>query len=211
MIGEPSALHVFKFVYCGPVRSGKSANLRALDRLVARSGARGLVEIPGPGKASIFPEFLHFSLKLAPDSSLRLHLLAVSGKRSLREIQRLALKGLDGVVFVVDSRRSESVQAQRSFQQLLEDLQSLEVDLSQLPLIIQFNKRDLPDVRSDEEIDELAAMGREPVFKSIASRGIGVLDTLLAMTELAWQRRGLPEGVSQMQSLRQQLTSGIRA
>jgi hypothetical protein len=56
-----------------------------------------------------------------------------------------------------------------------------------MPLVIQFNKRDLPDIRTDEEIDALAARGREPVYKAVAIRGTGVLETLLGLLEITWR------------------------
>ena len=102
--------------------------------------------------------------------------------------RRLVLQGADGVVFVADSQRSETKANSESFLNLRQNLKDNGIDPARLPLVIQFNKRDLPDIRTDEEIDALAERGREEVFKSIAIRGIGVLETLMGLLEATWMR-----------------------
>ena len=71
---------------------------------------------------------------------------------------------------------------------MIENLKENGIDPSAHPLVIQFNKRDMPDIRSDEELDELARRGKEPVFKAVALRGTGVMETFLGLIDLTWRK-----------------------
>jgi hypothetical protein len=98
------------------------------------------------------------------------------------------LQGADGVAFIADSQISETEHNAASFLDLRQNLAELGLSLKQLPLVIQFNKRDLDRVRSDDEIGALARRGREPVFKASAVSGQGVLETFFGLLHLTWTR-----------------------
>ena len=71
---------------------------------------------------------------------------------------------------------------------LKQNLKDNGLDSAKIPLLIQFNKRDLPDIRSDQEIDLLAKRGKEPVYKAVATRGVGVLETFLGLVQATWDK-----------------------
>jgi hypothetical protein len=100
--------------------------------------------------------------------------------------RRLVVQGADGIAFVADSRATETQNNAESFMDLKENLKQHGLSLKQMPLIIQFNKRDLPDIRSDEEIAELASKGREPVYLAVATRGTGVVESFIGLLYSTW-------------------------
>jgi hypothetical protein len=91
------------------------------------------------------------------------------------------LQGADGVAFVADSQSSETEANAASFLDLRENLRGNGMNLGEMPTVIQFNKRDLPQVRSDAELSELARRGKEPVFGAVATAGTGVLETFMGL------------------------------
>jgi signal recognition particle receptor subunit beta len=120
--------------------------------------------------------------------SLRIKIFTVPGQVLHASTRRLVLQGADGVAFIADSQISETEHNAASFLDLRQNLKELGLTLKQLPLVIQFNKRDLDRVRSDEEIGALAVRGREPVFKASAVQGDGVLETFFGLLHVTWAK-----------------------
>jgi signal recognition particle receptor subunit beta len=129
---------------------------------------------------------MHF----ATDSglSIAIKLFTVPGQVIHDATRRLVLQGADAVAFIADSQSSETQANKDSFLNLRKNLGENGLDIKSMPLVIQFNKRDLPGVRPDAEIDLLAKQSREPVFKAIATDGTGVVETFMGLIELTWQR-----------------------
>jgi len=100
--------------------------------------------------------------------------------------RRLVVQGADGVAFIADSRVSETQHNADAFLDLKQNLKANGLTLKEMPLIIQFNKRDLKGVRSDEEIAQLAAQGREPVYLAVATSGKGVVESFIGLLHLTW-------------------------
>jgi hypothetical protein len=120
--------------------------------------------------------------------SLRVKIFTVPGQVLHASTRRLVLQGADGVAFVADSQVSETEHNAASFLDLRENLKELGFSMRDLPLVIQFNKRDLPHVRSEAEIEQLARRGREPVFTASAVKGVGVLETFFGLLHLTWAK-----------------------
>jgi signal recognition particle receptor subunit beta len=120
------------------------------------------------------------------DVSLRLKVFTVPGQPIHAATRRLVLQGADGVVLVADSRVSETQSNADAFFDLRQNLRDNGIELAKMPLVIQFNKRDLPDIRTDDELARLAVRGKEPVYPAIATRGDGVLETFLGLLHLTW-------------------------
>jgi signal recognition particle receptor subunit beta len=97
------------------------------------------------------------------------------------------LQGADGVAFIADSQTQEVRANQASFKDLRRNLRENGLDPAKLPLVIQYNKRDLPNIRSEEEIKRMAAMGKEPTFLATATHGNGVADTFLGLVKVTWE------------------------
>lgn len=175
-----------KLVYYGPALSGKTTNLEHLHRIVD-PGLRGnLMTLETKDDRTLFFDLLPFHFTSRSGIRLRIKLFTVPGQVIHGATRRVVLQGTDGVGFIADSRISQIDANALSFQDLGQNLADNGLSLSSTPLVIQFNKRDLEMIRSDDEIDALAALGREPVYKSVATRGIGVVQTFLGLFSLTW-------------------------
>lgn len=170
-----------KLVYYGPALSGKTTNLKALHGLVAPESRGRLMTLDTRDDRTLFFDLLPLRFRARTGVSVCLKLFTVPGQVIHNATRRLVLAGADGVAFIADSRFSQMAESSRSFLDLRQKLTDNGLSADELPIVIQFNKRDLPDVRSDAEIDALAARGREPVFKAVATRGEGVLATFYGL------------------------------
>ncbi len=176
-----------KLVYYGPALSGKTTNLQAIHRLSQPGSCGRLMTLETRDDRTLFFDLLPLSFTIGRGFRLRFKLFTVPGQVLHRATRRFVLQGADGVAFIADSQRSETRANQEAFLDMQRNLRDNGIDPARMPLVIQFNKRDLPDVRPDEEIDRLAARGREPVFKAVAIRGVGVMETLLGLLEVTWR------------------------
>jgi len=177
-----------KLVYYGPALSGKTSNLQALHRLTSDTSRGRLMTLETRDDRTLFFDLLPLSFKAEGDLSLRIKLFTVPGQVIHASTRRLVLQGADGVAFIADSQLSETEANRASFVDLKTNLKDNGLELRKMPLVIQFNKRDLPTIRADEEIADLAKHGREPVYKAIATQGPGVLETFLGLVTLTWSR-----------------------
>ncbi len=172
---------IIKLVYYGPALSGKTTNLQALHRL-ADPAARGrLMTLETRDDRTLFFDLLPLSFRSDGEVGLRLKVFTVPGQVIHGSTRRLVLQGADGVAFIADSQVGETQANAQAFVDLKENLKANGKDLRRMPVVIQFNKRDLPDVRTDDELSRLAARGREPVFAAVATRGLGVVETFAAL------------------------------
>jgi signal recognition particle receptor subunit beta len=96
------------------------------------------------------------------------------------------LQGADAVAFIADSQLAESDANKEAFRNLRENLASNGLDVDQMPLVIQFNKRDLANIRSEEELRALETRRRTPIYRATAISGVGVLETLQGLLNLVW-------------------------
>jgi signal recognition particle receptor subunit beta len=185
-----------KLVYYGPALSGKTTNLRSLHQLTTEGSRGRLMTLETKDDRTLFFDMLPLSFKAEGDRAsqsgngmtLRIKIFTVPGQVLHASTRRLVLQGADGVAFIADSRVSETEHNAASFLDLRQNLKELGVSTKGLPIIIQFNKRDLDEVRSDDEIEALARRGREPVFKASAVNGKGVLETFFGLLHLTWTK-----------------------
>ncbi len=135
---------------------------------------------------TIFFDMLPISLTVptgnSHDFTLRVRAFSVPGQAVHATTRKVVLQGADGVVFVADSRLEETQANAASFAELRAYLTDLGHGDTSLPIVMQFNKRDLFEIRSDQELSTLAATSIEPVFRATATRGEGVRETFLALT-----------------------------
>lgn len=175
-----------KLVYYGPALSGKTTNLQSLHKAADPSAAGRLMTLETRDDRTLFFDLLPLTFKDRSGLSVRLKVFTVPGQVIHASTRRLVVQGADGVAFIADSQIAETQNNADSFMDLKENLKANGLNLKQMPLIIQFNKRDLLDVRSDAEIAELAAQGREPVYLAVATRGDGVVESFVGMLHLTW-------------------------
>jgi signal recognition particle receptor subunit beta len=186
-----------KLVYYGPALSGKTTNLQALHRLTNDASRGRLMTLETRDDRTLFFDLLPLAFKAEGDLALRIKLFTVPGQVIHGSTRRLVLQGADGVAFIADSQLSETEANRVAFLDLRQNLKGNGLDLRKMPLVIQFNKRDLPSIRPDDEIGELARQGREPVYSAIATQGAGVLETFLGLVTLTWNRLDAEHDFSQ--------------
>jgi signal recognition particle receptor subunit beta len=175
-----------KLVYYGPALSGKTTNLQSLHK-AADAGATGrLMTLETKDDRTLFFDLLPLTFREHGGLAVRLKVFTVPGQVIHASTRRLVVQGADGIAFVADSRESESQNNAESFLDLKDNLKEHGLTLKDMPLIIQFNKRDLPGVRSDEDIAKLAAQGREPVYLAVATQGAGVVESFMGLLHLTW-------------------------
>jgi signal recognition particle receptor subunit beta len=171
-----------KIVYYGPGRSGKTTNLRFIhDRLPADRAGR-MVSLATEGDRTLFFDFLPVDLGVVAGFTTRFQLYTVPGQSYYAATRRLVLQGADAVVFVADSRRRQLEENVESFQDLHEHLAAHGVEPRQLPLVLQYNKQDLPrEVAADpSELAEVLNFRGVPEFPADALRGTNVFETMRA-------------------------------
>ncbi len=176
-----------KIVYYGPALSGKTTNLQALHRMFDPHHRGRLMSLETQSDRTLFFDLLPLQYQTPTGLKVKLKLFTVPGQVLHNETRKAVLTGADGVVFVADSQRSQALSNSMSFKNLKENLKVNSLDFETIPIVIQFNKRDLPDVQSDQELEEYAKRGREPIFKAVATQGLGVLETFLGLAELTWK------------------------
>jgi signal recognition particle receptor subunit beta len=135
---------------------------------------------------TLFFDLLPLTFKGHGDLAVRIKVFTVPGQVIHASTRRLVVQGADGVAFIADSQVSETQNNADSFMDLKHNLKTNGITLKQVPLIIQFNKRDLAGIRSDEEIASLAAQGREPVYLAVATRSEGIVESFIGLLHLTW-------------------------
>lgn len=176
-----------KIVYYGPALSGKTTNLQAVHHLLVPDIRGRLMVLNTSDDRTLFFDLMPVFFKTETGFKVKVKLFTAPGQVMHNSTRRIILQGADGVVFVADSQRNQIAANNDSWRGMANNLKLNGMDIKQLPVVIQFNKRDLPDVRSDAEIDEVAQRGNEPVFKAVAINGQGVLETLEGILRLTWQ------------------------
>jgi hypothetical protein len=177
-----------KLVYYGPALSGKTTNLVSLHQQAGADARGRLMTLETQDDRTLFFDLLPLTFRNREgDVALRIKLFTVPGQPIHAATRRLVLQGADGVALIADSRVSETESNAASFYDLRHNLRDNGIELAKMPLVIQFNKRDLPDIRTDEELIDLARRGREPVYRAIATRGVGVVETFMGLLHLTWQ------------------------
>jgi hypothetical protein len=187
-----------KLVYYGPALSGKTTNLVMLHDRAGQAARGRLMTLETKNDRTLFFDLLPLTFRSeGGDAKLRIKLFTVPGQPVHSSTRKLVLQGADGVALVADSRMSETESNAASFMDLRDNLRANGSDIGAVPLVIQFNKRDLPDIRADAELEQMALRGREPVFKAIARSGEGVLETFLGLLHLTWLTLDHRHGLSQ--------------
>lgn len=178
-----------KLVYYGPALSGKTTNLQALHRVVDRDATGRLMTLDTKDDRTLFFDLLPLNFKAKSGVSVRVKVFTVPGQAIHASTRRLVVQGADGVVFVADSQHNETQNNTTAFLDLKSNLEANGLTLKSMPVVIQFNKRDMPAerIRSNAELEELARRGREPVYLAVATQGAGVVESFIGLLQLTWQ------------------------
>lgn len=169
---------ILKLVYYGPPLSGKTTNLVQIHRLLGTDLTGHLTTLNTADDRTLFFDLLPVVLQSETGHRIKLKLFTVPGQVIHAATRRVVLAGADGVAFIADSQVSEAKTNNEYWHGMRQYLLDSGVDPDTIPRVIQFNKRDMPDVRSDAELEEVQRQGKEPIFKAVAVRGEGVIETL---------------------------------
>jgi signal recognition particle receptor subunit beta len=177
-----------KIVYYGPGMCGKTTNLvQVHDHVQTAQGNKGkLVSLATSSDRTLFFDFLPIESMAIKGFKTKFQLYTVPGQVIYNTTRQLVLRGVDGIVFVADSQYEKMQENVESFQNLTENLQTLKLDLNNIPYVIQYNKRDLPNAAPVEYL-EFLLNNREvqvPSFSAAAHRCEGVFETLNMITRM---------------------------
>jgi signal recognition particle receptor subunit beta len=170
-----------KVVYYGPALCGKTTNLEVIHRRVAPESRGTLMSLATETDRTLFFDFLPLDLGAVRGFTTRFHLYTVPGQVQYDASRRLILKGVDGIVFVADSSPDRLEANVESLRNLEENLRSYGYDPEAIPLVLQYNKRDLPEAVATETLDAALRTGwteRAQTHESVARDGTGVFETL---------------------------------
>jgi hypothetical protein len=176
-----------KIVYYGPGRSGKTSNLQYVHTFVPDERKGPMVSLATETDRTLFFDFLPLDLGTISGFRTRMQLYTVPGQVYYNATRRLVLRGADGVVFVADSQPEQWDENIESLRNLHENLLEEDIDLKTFPMVIQYNKRDLPGVLPIAELDETLNFRSVPAFPAAAVSGEGVFDTLKSASKLVLQ------------------------
>jgi mutual gliding-motility protein MglA len=173
-----------KLVYYGPGLGGKTTNLEYVYAKVNPDTRGKLISLATEHERTLFFDFLPVDLGSIRGFTTRFHLYTVPGQVYYNASRRLILKGVDGIVFVADSQAERMDANIAALENLYENLLDYGYDATQLPIVLQWNKRDLPNALPVDELSrQLNPMGLSE-FEAVATTGAGVFDTLKAVSKL---------------------------
>jgi len=173
-----------KIVYYGPGLCGKTTNLHYIhEELPLRNKGR-LLSLATETDRTLYFDFLPVEAGVFRGIKTRIQIYTVPGQVFYNATRRMVLKGADGVVFVADSQRKMMEPNLESLGNLRENLLAHGLDIEDIPLVMQYNKRDLPEVMGIEEMCERINTLNVPFYEAVATEGIGVEDTLKAISSL---------------------------
>lgn len=172
-----------KVVYYGPSLGGKTTNLQWVYQQTAQDQKSKLVALNTDIERTIFFDFLPLNLGEIRGYRTRFHLYSVPGQVIYDASRKLILKGLDGVVFVADSQRERMEENLEALSNLERNLEAQGYNIREIPLIIQYNKRDLPNAAPIRELRHELNLYNSPEFEACATDGKGVMETLKTVSK----------------------------
>jgi len=185
-----------KVVYYGPGLSGKTTNLQMIHARTASEGRGKLLTVETHDDRTLFFDLLPVFFHTKGGYTVKVKLFTVPGQVIHNATRRVVLQNADAVAFIADSRRSAGQENNQYWENLKANMRENGLNAAQVPIVIQFNKRDLPDSKTDAELEETRARGKEPVIGAVAIRGEGVLETLYAVIQLAYRKMDEQAGLS---------------
>ncbi|MBX7099284.1 MAG: GTPase domain-containing protein [Myxococcaceae bacterium] len=176
-----------KIVYYGPGLSGKTTNLQMIHQRTLADVRGRMLTVETHDDRTLFFDLLPVFFNTQSGFKVKVKLFTVPGQVIHNATRRVVLQGADAVAFIADSRRAAGQDNNSYWKNLLENMRENGLDPAQVPVVIQFNKRDLPDTKTDAELEESRQKGKEPVVGAVAIRGEGVLETLYEVLKAAYR------------------------
>ena len=177
-----------KVVFYGPGMSGKTTNLEIIHKKAPKDAVGEMVSIATETDRTLYFDFLPLDLGQVAGMRTRFQLYTVPGQIYYNATRKLVLQGVDGVIFVADSSPDKMAENLESLQNLRDNLAEMNLTIDDIPLVLQYNKRDLPQAMSVADINaQLNPMGA-PVFEGVAREGKGVFATLKEISRLVIEK-----------------------
>jgi signal recognition particle receptor subunit beta len=173
-----------KIVYYGAGLCGKTANLNYVHAATKPESRGKMISLETETERTLFFDFLPLDLGKIGDYKVRFHLYTVPGQVFYDASRKLILKGADGVVYVADSQAARMEANIESLENLEQNLAAYGNSLATVPHVVQYNKRDMPEVSSVAELRETLNLHKVPDYESVAKTGTGVFDTLKGLAKI---------------------------
>jgi hypothetical protein len=169
-----------KIVYYGPGLCGKTSNIQWIHSQADPAKRGKLVSLATETDRTLFFDFLPLDMGVIKGFRVRFHLYTVPGQVFYDASRKLILRGCDGVIFVADSQKPRMEANIESIANLATNLKDNGFDIRTIPYVLQLNKRDMPSAAPVPEMTELLRFRNEPVIEAVASKGLGVFESLKA-------------------------------
>jgi mutual gliding-motility protein MglA len=178
-----------KIVYYGPGMCGKTTNLKYIYKQVPDTVKGEMVSLATEDERTLFFDFLPIDLGTVQGFKTRFHLYTVPGQVFYNASRKLILRGVDGIIFVADSAPNRLRANAESMRNLRENLIEYNLSLDEVPMVIQFNKRDLPEAMPLDMLRMVVdPKGEYQAFEGIADKGVGVFETLRSVSKQVLER-----------------------
>jgi mutual gliding-motility protein MglA len=177
-----------KLVYYGPALSGKTTNLTRLHDLLAAQLKGEMMTLETEGDRTLFFDLLPLGFRAPSGLLVKFQVYTVPGQVAHDGTRKTVLSRADGVVFVADSQRNQALNNSASFDNLVANAAILGLDIRSLPLVVQFNKRDLPDIFNEDELRARWSKTPWPLFFACALEGQGVRESFTALLDAVYNR-----------------------
>ncbi|RJQ20822.1 MAG: GTPase [Nitrospiraceae bacterium] len=178
---------ILKLVYYGPALSGKTTNLLQLHDILEKQGRGDLTVLDTKNDRTIFFDLLPFFITAPSGLKIKLKVFTVPGQVRHDATRKAVLQRADGVAFIADSQLPEETNNFESFKNLEDNLRFVGLDIETLPLVVQFNKRDLKNIAGESDIRSVWGPTGIPVFLASALEGWGLLETFGRLVELTYE------------------------
>lgn len=173
-----------KIVYYGPGLGGKTTNIQHVYQKTCGENRGDIISLNTENERTLFFDFLPLDLGQIRGFQTRFHLYTVPGQVFYESSRKLILRGVDGIVFVADSQVEKMEDNVKSLNGLKTNLLEQGYEINKIPLVMQWNKRDLPNTAAIEDMEAKLNIWEAPSFSSIAISGEGVFETLKTISKL---------------------------
>jgi len=174
-----------KVVYYGPALSGKTTNLQQLHVMMDPVARGKMLTLDTKDDRTLYFDFLPVEFATAGGFSVKMKLFTVPGQVMHKSTRKVVLAGADAVAFIADSQRSSASANAYSWRDMEANLKANGINFEALPKVVQFNKRDFPDVKPLSEIKD--QWGDTPTFPAVAVRGEGVIETFRELMRVLYR------------------------
>jgi len=176
-----------KIVYYGPGLSGKTTNIKWIYDHVRPENKGEMITLATETERTLFFDFVPIEVSNVKGFKVRFHLYTTPGQIIYQASRKLILKGVDGIVFVADSQEERHDANLDTLEDMIDNLRDYDIDIAQIPLVFQYNKRDLPNILPVEKLRADLNRWNRPDFEAIATKGVGVLETFKEITRQVLQ------------------------